>query len=395
MGFLLSVNAGSSSIKCAAYVVHDQPEQICTVAVENIGEDSAVLITKTTSGPEVTANIVAPNHTTAMELILDWCASQMPLEDVEAIGHRIVHGGTIFTGATLITQDTIHALHSLSTLDPVHMPAALETMAVINERLADAPQVACFDTAFFAHIPMAAQLVALPKHIRKMGVRRLGFHGLSYAYLLKSFTENEGETAAHGRVIMAHLGSGASLAATKNGQPVDMTMGFTPASGVPMSTRTGDIDPGIVSFLQRELGQTAEEFDHMVNKESGLLAVSETTADMHDLLQAQADDPRAAQAIEFFCYEISKAIGSLTTTIGGLDSLIFAGGIGERSAEIRSRICKNIEHLGVKLDLEANHASSRCISDPESDVGVHVIHTDESITIANETLKTIKENQAK
>lgn len=391
MGFLLSVNAGSSSIKCAAYVAHDQPEEFCTATVENIGEPTAVLITKPAAAAKSTRAVAIPDHTAAMHQILDWLASQLPLEDLQAIGHRIVHGGVAFEHPTRITQSVADTLHELSALDPDHMPAALQVMAVVDQRLASVPQVACFDTVFFAHIPDVAQLIPLPKQVRDLGVRRYGFHGLSYSYLLDSFRTHEGEDAAKGRIIMAHLGSGASLAALKNGQPVDMTMGFTPASGIPMSTRSGDLDPGVAFFLNRTAAQTAAEFDHMVNKESGLLAVSETTADMHDLLQAQQNDPRAATAIELFCYEVTKAIGALTTTIGGLDSLIFAGGIGERSAEIRQRICQNLEHLGLKLSQEANQASERCISAAESDVGVHVIPTDESLTIVTQTLNTIKE----
>lgn len=392
MSFLLSLNAGSSSIKCAAYNIDHRLEVACSVAIENIGEETAVLLTKSSpADDEHTYPVVADTHTVAMSFILGWLQKHIPLNNIATIGHRFVHGGSEFHGPTIISQGTIDRLQKLSALDPVHMTSALETLSIMTQHFPNIQQVACFDTSFFTNIPELAKIMPLPKYVRDKGVQRYGFHGLSYTYLLENFRHNEGELAANGLIVMAHLGSGASLTSISKGKPIDMTMGFTPASGIPMGTRSGSIDPGIVLFLNRTLDQTAEQFDQMVNKQSGLLAISETTSDMHDLLQAQTNDPRAEQAIKFFCYEVTKAIGALTTTLGGLNSLIFTGGIGERSAEIRQRICDNLLHLGIRIDPDANHGNKRCISADESDVGVHIIHTDESLIIARQTLEITKE----
>jgi len=392
MGIVLSINAGSSSIKCAAYEIGHSASELTPLAsasIENIGQPDAVLLTG--ADDETLTPLAAPDHMAAMTALYDWLGQKFSLGQVSMIGHRVVHGGTAFSGPTVLDQPVVDKLHELQKLDPDHMPGALAAMSVTGQKLPGVPQVACFDTAFFTDIPKVASIIPLPKTVRDKGVKRYGFHGLSYTYLLESFRAHEGEAAARGRIIMAHLGSGASLAAVKDGRAVDMTMGFTPASGIPMSTRSGSIDPGLALYLHRTLGLSAKDFDHILNKASGLLGVSETTADMHTLLQTQSSDPRAAQAIELFCYEVSKAIGALAATIDGVNSIIFAGGIGERSAEIRRRVCAKLTHLGVKLDDAQNQASNRCISATESDVGVHVIHTDESIIIAKQTLEKLKE----
>ena len=253
------------------------------------------------------------------------------------------------------------------------------------------PQVACFDTAFFHDLPRVAQILSLPRKYESAGLRRYGFHGLSYSYLQSAFTSLAGTGAVNGRVIYAHLGSGASLAATLNGKPVDTTMSLTPASGIMMSSRSGDLDPGVFGFLERR-GVNTDQFTHMVNHESGLLGVSELSADMQTLLEHETDNVKAKEAVSLFVYQIKKSIAALSATIGGLDSLIFAGGIGEQSPIIRSRVCQGLDYLGIEIDETKNQGNSQLISSNNSRVGVHVIPTDEAQIICQQVLHCIKAN---
>jgi acetate kinase len=249
-------------------------------------------------------------------------------------------------------------------------------------RFRDVPHVACFDAAFHKDMPVVAKTIAIPRRFQRTGVRRYGFHGLSYAYLMQEFERIAGAEAANGRVILAHLGNGASLAAVHGGRSVDTTMAFTPAAGLMMSTRSGDIDPGLVSFLARSEEMTAEQFDHMVNHESGLLGVSETSSDMRDLLARESEDHRAAQAVSLFCYQAKKWIGAYAAVLGGLDTLVFAGGIGENAPPVRSRICEGLEFLGIELDHSSNVATADVITTDASRVTVRVIRTNEELMIA-------------
>lgn len=249
--------------------------------------------------------------------------------------------------------------------------------------------MACFDTAFFRDLPRVAKIIPIPKKYYEIGVRRYGFHGLSYTSLLSTFRDKAGETAANGRVILAHLGSGVSVTATRLGKPVDTTMGFSPASGIAMSTRSGDLDPTIFSFLHRQNNMSADEFDHMVNFESGLLGVSGVTGDMHSLLSLEEQNRDAAMAIELFVRDVKKSIGALATTLGGVDSLLFSGGIGEQSAVLRARICQGLEYMGIEISEVANERHSFLISAEHSRVGVHVIPTDEARVIALQTIESL------
>lgn len=379
MDYIVTCNAGSSSVKLAVFNISSL-EKRASASVENIGQSQPVRLIGDT-----TEDISVQSHREAILSLEDWMRSVTQDGQVVAVGHRIVHGGSLFAKPTLIDTQVVAELQNLQALDPEHMPASLDSLEAMQHLYAEAQHIACFDTAFFHNIPTNAQLLALPRKYYEQGLRRFGFHGLSYQYLLQDFAEHEGTLAANGKVIMAHLGSGCSLAATLEGKPIDMTMGFTPTSGVVMSTRSGDLDPGVVKYLADSEGLDATAFSTLVNHQSGLVGVSGLSADMHTLLSAQMTNPHAAEAVELFCYQISKAIGALATTIGGLNSLIFAGGIGERSAEIRRRICERLAFLGVELDETRNTQSERLISRDDTDVGVHVIHTDEAKSIAKLT----------
>jgi acetate kinase len=301
------------------------------------------------------------------------------------VGHRIVHGGPWYDAPAMVTDAMLHDLRRIAPFDPEHLPGELALIDAFRRLDPELPQVACFDTAFHHGLPRVAQIVPIPRRFEASGVRRYGFHGLSYTYLMEELARTAGQEAARGRVVLAHLGSGASLAAVRDGRCVETTMGFTPTSGLVMSTRTGDLDPGLVNFLARTEGMTADKFHHMVNNESGLLGVSETSPDLRDLLAREGGDVRAAEAIALFCYRVRTGIGALAAALGGLDTLVFSGGIGENSAEIRRRALAGLEFLGIILDGPRNQENGPVISADGSAVTVHVIRTDEEAVIARAT----------
>jgi len=255
-------------------------------------------------------------------------------------------------------------------------------MEVFRQRYPDLPQVACFDTAFHRDMPRVARILAIPRRFEAKGVQRYGFHGLSYGYLMEELARVAGTEAAQARVILAHLGNGASLTAVRGGRSIDTSMGFTPTAGLPMSTRSGDLDPGLVWYLARSERMTAEQFHQMVNQESGLLGVSEISPDMRDLLAREGDDVRAAEAVALFCYQAKKWIGSFAAALGGLDTLVFAGGIGENAPVVRQRVCDGLAFLGIRLDETRNRANAPVISADASPAAVRVIRTDEEAMIA-------------
>lgn len=354
---ILIINAGSSSLKFAVYDPAHPQEPTLSGSVIRIGLPDTQLVIHGTQPQPVTAS----DHAAAAQLII----KELPAK-ISAIGHRVVHGGPHFSQPTAVTPDVLASLRELAPFDPEHLPAELALISQFQEIYPDIPQIASFDTGFYADLPEVAQLIALPVKYREQGARRYGFHGLSYRSILQQNPELQ-----HGRVILAHLGSGVSLTAVLDGKPVDTTMGLTPAGGVPMSTRSGDIDPGLVLYLQRTAGLDAKAFNKLVNFESGLLGLSGRSADMEQLLTSEADDPQAKLAVNYFCYQVRKAIGALTTTLGGLDTLVFAGGMGEEALPVREQICAGLEYLGVTYD---GHASS-------GDVDVQILHTDEAATI--------------
>jgi len=377
---LLSVNAGSSSLKVSVFDADRPFEARATHAIENIGSATSV--------------DTLENAVIAVE---QWLTNECNIrgDDIEAVGHRVVHGGERYSSAALMTEELRSYLESITPLAPNHMPGALSSIAAFSEQFPNAQHVACFDTSFFHDIPEVAKTLPLPLTLQKeSGMRRYGFHGLSYQSLLASFQDHEGETAKNGRVIMAHLGSGASISACHNGQPIDMSMGFTPVSGIMMSTRSGDLEPGIMTYLETEHGMSPQEVSDLVTHQSGLLGVSETTADMHVLLDTQEENPKGKLAVELFCYKIKKMIGSYAAALGGVDSIIFSGGIGERSSEIRARICEGLEFLGIVIEDERNNENARLISSDQSAVGVHVIIAQEDRSIITQTLTVINKETA-
>jgi len=370
---LLSVNAGSSSLKVSVFDRHSLESPRASLEIENIGISDET--------PE-----------SATRRVQQWLTDEVSVraEDIKAVGHRVVHGGEKYASATTITPDLLSYLHEITPLAPNHMPGTLASINAFLEIYPHAHQVACFDTSFFHNIPDVAKTLPIPLTLQKeAGIRRYGFHGLSYTSLLASFKEHEGEVAAHGRVILAHLGSGASVAAVKDGQPVDMSMGFTPVSGIMMSTRSGDLEPGILTYLETQKGMNPAELSDLFTNKSGLLGVSETTADMHVLIDTQEENPKGKLAIELFSYKIKKQIGAYAAALGGVDSIIFSGGIGERSAEIRARVCEGLEFLGITIDDVRNSEGARLISSDRSTVGVHVIPAREDYAIVTQTIEIL------
>lgn len=380
--FILTINGGSSSIKFALFHADAPAVKLLSGNIERIGLPGPLLTVRDgaeTFGPQV---IVAPNHHAAGDFLMGWLDQRIGLSAVAGVGHRVVHGGMSFTASQRITAQMVEELHRLSPYDPEHLPSGILLMELFQERQPRLPQVACFDTAFHRDMPRVAKLLPLPRRFDAKGVQRFGFHGLSYTYLMDELDRVAGRKAARGRVILAHLGNGASLAAVRDGKSIDTSMGFTPAAGVPMSTRAGDLDPGLVWYLARTEHMTGEQFHEMVHHQSGLLGVSEISPDMRDLLARQREDARAAEAVALFCYQVKKWIGAFAAALGGLDTLVFAGGIGEHAAEVRARICADLEFLGLRLDRKRNLAARAVISSPRSKVTVRVMRTDEEVVIA-------------
>lgn len=299
----------------------------------------------------------------------------------EAAGHRFVHGGPKYFAPQRITERLLEELREFSSFDPEHLPMEIELVEALARREPDLPQIACFDTAFHHDLPRVAQLLPIPRRYFDKGVRRYGFHGLSYAYLMEKL-------GPRGRMVLAHLGNGASIAAVRDGKPVDTSMAFTPTAGFPMSTRSGDLDPGLVWYLARTEKMSAELFQKMVNHESGLLGVSGTSSDMRDLLKREATDERAAEAVAMFCFHVKKWIGAFAAALGGLDTLVFTGGIGENAPVIRARICDELEFLGVELDEKQNATNADVIS--RGRVSVRVVRTDEELMIAKAVCKLLE-----
>jgi acetate kinase len=380
---ILTINGGSSSIKFALFEAGDSLRRILEGGIERIGSPEATLRVKGLDGPDNFSRLVtAPDHTAAVDALMDWIEKRSRRNALAAVGHRVVHGGPKYYEPQPITGKMVTELKLLSPFDPDHMPEEILLTEAFHRRFPELPQVACFDTAFHHDMPRVAQLLPIPRRYEAQGLRRYGFHGLSYAFLIEELARVAGPEAARGRVILAHLGNGASLAALRDGKSVDTSMSFTPTAGVPMSTRSGDLDPGLVWYLARTEKMGAKQFNEMVNFQSGLLGVSETSSDMRDLLEQEKQDVRAAEAVALFCYQVKKWIGAFAAATGGLDTLVFAGGIGENAPTVRARICDGLGFLGIELEEKQNAANEGVISGPASRVAVRVIRTDEELMIA-------------
>jgi acetate kinase len=386
---VLTINGGSSSIRFAVYEAGGALRRQLDGKIDRIGLSGTNLAISDPSGePQIYRRLAAASHGTAVGVLLDWLEEQTVFASIKAVGHRVVHGMR-HSEPERITPKLLAELHRITPYDPDHLPREVALIEAFRTRHPKLPQVACFDTAFHRTMPRLARLLPIPRRYAAKGVERYGFHGLSYAYLMEELGRLD-PAAAKGRVILAHLGNGASLAAVHHGKSIDTSMGFTPAAGLVMSTRTGDLDPGLVYYLARTERMTAVRFQRMVNHESGLLGVSGTSADLRDLLAREARDARAADAVGLFCYQAKKWIGSFTAALGGLDTLVFAGGIGEHAPLIRERICDGLGVLGITLHRTRNATNAPLISRDAGRVSVRVIRTDEELMIARSVVRACR-----
>jgi acetate kinase len=387
---VLTINGGSSSIKFALYKVGKTLTRGLSGKIDRIGLSDTSLTFNDSSGKKQSHHsIEALDHKSAANALIDWLAKQEGFTSVQAVGHRVVHGMKHLE-PEIVTQELLDELHWIRPYDPDHLPREIELIEAFRLRYPQLPQVACFDTAFHQTMPRVAKLLPIPRRFDAKGIQRYGFHGMSYAYLMEELVRLGDPAAVHGRVILAHLGNGASLAAVRDGKSIDTSMGFTPTAGLVMSTRSGDLDPGLAPYLERTEHLTTQQFYKMVNHESGLLGISETSSDMRDLLAQENNDIRAAEAVALFCYQAKKWIGSFAAVLGGLDTLVFAGGIGENCPAIRARICEGLGFLGVDLHETHNAETVAVVSRDTARVKVRVIRTDEELMIARSVTRILK-----
>ncbi|HEY3863342.1 MAG TPA: acetate/propionate family kinase [Verrucomicrobiae bacterium] len=380
---ILTVNGGSSSIKIALFQSGGERRRMMSGKITGIGLAQGKFEMKGASTEEsFTRKVALPGYADAVGVLLEWAREQFAGGMLAAIGHRVVHGGPKYWEPQRVTTEMIAELHGLSTLDPEHLPEEIQLIEAFQKQCPGLPQVACFDTAFHHDMPRLARMLPIPRRYEAKGIRRYGFHGLSCEYLMESLAREAGPGTAQGRVILAHLGNGASITAARGGRSVDTSMSFTPTAGLPMSTRSGDLDPSLAWHLAQTEHLTPEQFHHLVNHESGLLGISETTSDMSELFERAKEDSRAAEAIAMFCYQARKWICAMAGALEGLDTLVFAGGIGENVPEIRERICGGLGFLGISLDSTKNNSNAALISSSEGPATVRVIRTDEEWIIA-------------
>ena len=388
---ILCINSGSSSIKFTLYLVQETEELIAEGAVERIGLPGGWLWLKDNHGNRlVDSHSNYSDHKAAVQAMFVTAIEAQHLPAPDGAGHRVVHGGPKHMAPEMVTPELMLTLRSLIPLAPLHLPGEIKGIDAVAEHYPGLRQTVCFDTAFHRRIPEVAQWLPIVRSLRHEGIHRYGFHGLSYEYIVSALGKD-----TNGRVIIAHLGNGASMAALKDGKPQDTTMGFSALGGLMMGTRCGDLDPGILLYLMDEKGYDARQLEKLLNERSGLIGVSGISSDMKTLLNQRTTQPHAAQAIALFCHTARKYIGALSAVLGGLDTLVFTGGIGERAAPIRWMICHGLDYLGIRLDTGDNDADSGVISVNESPCTVRVIPTNEDRMIARHTrallLKASKE----
>ena len=379
---VLTINGGSSSIRFAVYEAGETLRPRLDGQIDRIGLSGTNLTVNdpARTQPRVPRRLPTADHRTAVAFLLNWLEAQPVFASVNAVGHRVVHGMK-HSEPERVTPKLLAELRRITPYDPDHLPREIGLIEAFGKQHPKLPQVVCFDTAFHRTMPRVAKLLPIPRRYAAKGVERYGFHGLSYAYLMEELGRLDPD-GAKGRVILAHLGNGASLAAVWDGRSIDTSMGFTPTSGLVMSTRTGDLDPGLLYYLARTERMTAARFQRMVNHESGLLGVSGTSSDVRDLLAREASDAQAAEAVALFCYQAKKWIGAFAAALGGLDTLVFAAGIGEHAPHIRKRICDGLGFLGIELHPTRNAENAPVISPDDGRVTVRVIRTDEDLMIA-------------
>ena len=384
---VLTFNRGSATLKAALYDM--SPIQVVLLIRVDRADSSRTQVTITDkSGKELLDTPVeSKTPHAALSTVFNWLEEHAYLSNIAAAGHRLVHGGLQFQEPARITPDVLSQLQRLIPLDPDHLPAAIEIIRFIGTRLPHLPQIGCFDTSFHRTMTEVARMYALPRRFYDQGLMRFGFHGLSYEYITGELGTFEGGLPE--RAIVAHLGSGASMAALRRGECIDTSMGFTPLEGLVMSSRSGDVDPGALFYMLEQDKMSPGDLYECLNKQSGLLGISGSSGDMRDLLEKAAGDGRAAAAVDVFCYRAKKYIGSYAAALGGLDVLVFTGGIGEKSAAVRSKICSNLEFLGIQLDPQRNRTNDPIISTAGSSVQVRVIETHEDLTIVRHVLKLI------
>ncbi|MEP7117070.1 MAG: acetate/propionate family kinase [Acidobacteriota bacterium] len=384
---VLALNGGSSSVRFAVHQARSPFRRLLHGKVDRIGRPGTNLVVNEPGAPPQVYRLEGCSHRAAVSALLARLGTHPLFASVAAVGHRVVHGME-HSQPERVTPALLAELRRVTPFDPEHLPGELALIDEIAHRFPKLPQVVCFDTAFHRTMPRVATLLPLPRRVAAGHVHRYGFHGLSYAYLMEALRRLD-RKAAQGRVILAHLGNGASLAAVRHGASIDTSMGFTPTGGLVMGTRSGDLDPGLVDYLAREQHMTAARFRKMVNQESGLLGVSETSADMRDLLARESSDVRAAEAVDLFCYQARKWVGAYAAALGGLETLVFSGGIGENAAVVRARICEGLSFLGIALNSKRNAAHAPLISADGGRVQVRVIATDEERMVVKAVNRTL------
>ncbi len=391
-GNILSINAGSSSIKFVIYQTDSKIEALLTGSIQNIGaENVSFTFSTNTSKEQTNLQLEKKNSIEAAKYLVDWLQLQPEFHSVNIIGHRLVHGME-HTKSERITDQLLDELKEICVFDTEHLSVEIAIIEMFAQHFPAMDQVACFDTAFHSEMPNIAKQLSIPRKYFDRGIHRFGFHGLSYSYLMQELERSAGKEIANGKIILAHLGSGASLAAVGNGKCKDTSMGLTPTGGLIMSTRTGDLDPGIALYLMEVEKLTVPEFNQMINQESGLLGISGTTSDMQQLIKIKDSDAHAADAFNLFCYQTKKFVGAYAAVLEGLETLVFTGGIGEHSPEVRSQICDGLEFLGIEMDEIKNMNNEAIVSTVTSKVTVRVIKTNEELMIATLVLELTKKN---
>ncbi|HEY3768486.1 MAG TPA: acetate/propionate family kinase [Candidatus Angelobacter sp.] len=381
---ILCLNGGSSSLKFAVYhnISEVEEELVFSGAVESIGGNSGKLSLRAGEKALYEKNTSFPDDAAAIKAMFA-ALQEQGIKDLVAVGHRIVHGGPLFTRPQRIDQKLKAALKEIVPFAPLHLPSQIAMIEAVSDHFPDLPQVACFDTAFHSGMPEVAKRFALPRELWDQGIKRYGFHGLSYEFIAGKLGKELGQ-----RAIIAHLGNGSSMVALKDGQSMDTSMGLTPSGGFIMGTRSGDLDPGVLLYLMNK-GYSADHLEKLLNHQSGMKGVSGQTGDMRVLLEKRQSDSDAALAVKIFCYQVRKFIGAFAAVLGGLDMLVFAGGIGERAAPVRAEICEGLEYMGIRLDSSANGRNAEIISANASRCAVWVVKTDEDLMIARHTRQTL------
>jgi acetate kinase len=387
---ILTINGGSSSIKFALFSPSPVPQRTLHGQIERIGQSDTRLVIQSDGSHREERPISAGNYRHAAEGLVAFLHERVGKAAIIGVGHRVVHGGVHVVDHQIVTPELIAELRQTQPLDLAHLPREIALIETFREAFPSVLQVACFDTAFHRDMPPVASLLPIPRHYHAAGIRRFGFHGLSFTYLMSRLTLEAGTEAANGRVILAHLGSGASMAAVRGGKCLDTTMGFTPTGGLVMGTRPGDIDPGLLVYLMRVEKLSPDEMDEFISRKCGLLGISETSYDMRDLLKYRTQDERASDAVEIFCYQAKKFLAALSAILGGLDTLVFSGGIGENSSDVRSMICSDLSYMGLAVDGSRNSTNAAVISRDDSRVTIRVIATDEEQVIAQAVQKFLK-----